>query len=113
MSVKTKVDLHVLLSVFLTPLVFDLFNRLPGFGKDYPYAHLPVQAQTIKGNYTLAVNDVYTPILNQTSFTEFVREIVFQEEATLSLYGKATAYIGVLKNNVIMNKDIVAPGKTL
>lgn len=113
MTVKTKVDLHLALPVWIMPLVFKLFNRLPGFGTEYPYAHLPVKGQTITGNYTLGVENVYTPILNLTSFTEFVREIVFQEKTTFSLYGQANAYLGVLKSHVIMNKDIVAPCKIL
>lgn len=113
MTIATKVDLHLALPVWIPSVVFSLFNRLPGFGKDYPYAHLPVPAQTIKGNYTLGVSDIYTPILNSTSFTEFVREVVFQDKTTFSLYAVTNAYLGVLKSHVHMNKNIVAPCKTL
>lgn len=44
-----------------------------------------------------------------TGWVEFVRQVVFQEETSLSLYAPTTAYLGVLKSNVIMNKAIVTP----
>lgn len=113
MSLQSKVNLKLALPARIEPLVFHLFNRRPGFGPDYPYANLPIPGQTIKGNYSLGVTDVFVPILNMTSWDEFVREIVFQEETTMSLLGQTNAYLGILKSHVIMNKDVHTRCKAL
>ncbi|KAJ5202100.1 uncharacterized protein N7498_006763 [Penicillium cinerascens] len=110
LTLQAKVDLKLALAARIDPLSFHLFIRKDGYGADYPYANLPVPGQTIKGNHTLAVNDSFTPILNQTSWTEFVREIVFEKETTLSLKGVTNAYLGVLKSHVTLNKDVTTPG---
>lgn len=110
LTLQSKVDLKLALAARIEPLNFHLFIRKDGYGADYPYANLPIPGQTIKGNYTLGVTDVSTPILNQTSWTEFVREIVFQKETTLSLKGVTNAYLGVLKSHVTLNKDVTVSG---
>ncbi|KAJ5682073.1 uncharacterized protein N7477_002013 [Penicillium maclennaniae] len=109
LTLQSKVDLKLALAARIDPLEFHLFIRKDGFGPDYPYANLPIPGQTIKGNYTLGVTDSFTPILNQTSWREFVREIVFQKETTLSLKGVTNAYLGVLKSHVTLNKDVTIP----
>jgi hypothetical protein len=111
LTLESKVDLKLALAARIDPLQFHLFSRKDGFGADYPYADLPIPGQTIKGNYTLGVKDSFTPLLNQTSWKEFVREIVYQKETTLSLKGVTNAYLGVLKSHVTLNKDVTMPGK--
>lgn len=111
LTLLSKVDLKLALPARIEPLEFHLFIREDEFGPDYPYADLPIAGQTIKGNYTLGVTDNFTPILNQTSWREFVREIVFQKETTLSLKGVTNAYLGVLKSHVTLNKDVTVRGK--
>lgn len=111
LTLQSKVDLKLALAARIDPLGFYLFSRKDGFGSDYPYADLPIPGQTIKGNYTLGVKDSFTPILNQTSWKEFIREIVYQKETTLSLKGVTNAYLGVLKSHVTLNKDVTMPGK--
>lgn len=110
LTLESKVDLKLALPARIDPLAFHLFIRKDGYGADYPYANLPIPGQTIKGNYTLGVNENFTPILNQTSWKEFVREIVFQKETTLALKGVTNAYLGVLKSHVTLNKDVTVPG---
>jgi hypothetical protein len=112
-TLKSKVDLKLALPARIEPLTFHLFIRKDGYGPDYPYVNLPIPGQTIKGNYTLGVSENFTPLLNQTSWVEFVREIVFQKETTLSLNGVTNAYLGVLKSHVTLNKDVTVPGKLI
>ncbi|KAJ5145355.1 hypothetical protein N7448_002747 [Penicillium atrosanguineum] len=106
LTLQSKVDLKLALPARIEPLDFHLFIRQDGFGPNYPYADLPIPGQTIRGNYTLGVKDNFTPLLNQTTWKEFVREIVFQKETTLSLKGVTNAYLGVLKSHVTLNKDV-------
>lgn len=111
MSLHSKVNLKIALPARIEPLTFHLFVREPGYGPDYPYANTPIPGRTIIGNYSIGNHDVYTPILNQTSFTKFVHQIVFQKETTMSLRGQTNAYLGVLKSHVFLDKDVHAPCK--
>ncbi|PLN86851.1 hypothetical protein BDW42DRAFT_198335 [Aspergillus taichungensis] len=108
LTMKASIDLKVAVPVRIEAVTFDLFQ--PDLGHDRPYAALDLPGQTIKGNYTLGVSDRFTPIQDTEAWVEFVRQVVFQEKTSLSLYAPTTAYLGVLKSNVIMNKAIVTPG---
>ncbi|KZN89015.1 hypothetical protein EN45_076080 [Penicillium chrysogenum] len=44
-----------------------------------------------------------------TSWETFVGQTVFQKETALSLYGVTTGYLGVLKNHIVLDKDVVIP----
>jgi hypothetical protein len=107
LTLQANVDLKLALPVRIEPVTLYLFER--EYGHDNPYAAVDIGAQTIKGNYTLGVSDQFTPIRNQTVWEKFVKQVVFQEETSLAMYGKMTAYLGVLKSHVTMDKDVVAP----
>ncbi|KAJ5782020.1 hypothetical protein N7457_003794 [Penicillium paradoxum] len=104
MSLETKVNLKLALGVRLDPVTFDVFVR--SSGHEHPWAGVKIPGQTIKGNYSLIVNDQLTPLLNQTTWETFIREAVFQKETYLSLYADATGYLGALKNHLTLDKDI-------
>ncbi|KAJ5424496.1 Protein of unknown function DUF3712 [Penicillium cf. griseofulvum] len=107
MTLEAKVNLKLALGVRLDPVVFYTFVR--SSGHENAYAGIKIPGQTIKGNYSLGVTDQLTPILNRTSWETFVRQAVFQKETALSLYGVTTGYLGVLKNHIVLDKDVVMP----
>ncbi|KAJ5876370.1 uncharacterized protein N7529_001954 [Penicillium soppii] len=107
MTLAAKVDLKLALGVRLDPVVFYTFVR--SYGHESPWGGIDIPGQTIKGNYTLAVNNQHTPLLNLTTWTAFVNQTVFQKETALSLYGVTDAYLGVLKSHVTLNKDVIIP----
>lgn len=109
LTLQAKIDLKIILPVRIEPVILSLFERNYGVNDAYGTASIP--GQTIKGNYTLGVSDQFTPILNMTAWETFVRQVVFQEETTLSLKGVTNGYLGVLKCHVTMNKDVVTPSK--
>lgn len=108
LTLETKVDLKIALAARIEPVTFHLFQR--DYGVDEAYADLDIPGQTIKGNHSLGISDVYTPILNQKAWREFVRQVVFQETVTLALDGWTNAYLGVLKSHVHLDKSVVTPG---
>lgn len=110
LTLQANVDLKIALPVRIEPVTLHLFER--EYGHDNPYAGVNIGGQTIKGNYTLGVSDQFTPIQNQTVWEKFVKQVLFQEETSLAMYGKLTAYLGVLKCHVTMDKDVVAPSKS-
>jgi hypothetical protein len=109
MTLQANVDLKLALPVRIEPVTLYLFER--DYGHDHPYAAVDIPGSTIKGNYTLGVSDQFTPIQNETVWEKFVQQVLFQEKTALSMYGKMTAYLGVLKSHVTMDKDIIAPSK--
>lgn len=109
LTLQANVDLKLALPVRIEPFTLYLFER--EYGHDYPYAAVDIPDSTIKGNYTLGVSDQFTQLQNQTVWEKFVKQVLFQEETALAMYGKMTAYLGVLKSHVTMDKDVVAPSK--
>ncbi|KAJ5951618.1 uncharacterized protein N7479_010031 [Penicillium vulpinum] len=107
MTLETKVNLKLALGVRLDPVVFYTFVR--SSGHENAYAGIEIPGQTIKGNYSLGVTDQLTPILNMTSWETFVSQVVHQKGTALSLYGKTTGYLGVLKSHIILDKYVVIP----
>ncbi|KAJ5797224.1 uncharacterized protein N7518_005764 [Penicillium psychrosexuale] len=107
MTLEAKVNLKLALGVRLDPVVFYAFVR--SVGHENAYAGIEIPGQTIKGNYSLKVTDQLTPILNMTSWETFVSQAVSQKETALSLYGVTVGYLGVLKNHIILDKDVVMP----
>ncbi|KAJ5109721.1 hypothetical protein N7532_002366 [Penicillium argentinense] len=107
LTLQTKVDLKLALPARIEPVTFHLFQR--DYGVDDAYADIDIPGQVIKGNHSLGIDNVRTPILNQTAWKEFVRQVVFQEETSLAMQGVTNAYLGVLKSHVHLNKDVVTP----
>ncbi|KAJ5880598.1 uncharacterized protein N7473_011651 [Penicillium subrubescens] len=107
LTLQANVNLKLAIPVRIEPVTLYLFER--EYGHDNPYAAVNIPGSTIKGNYTLGVSDQFTPIQNQTVWEKFVKQVLFQEETSLAMYGKMTAYLGVLKSHVTMDKDVVAP----
>jgi hypothetical protein len=111
MTLETKVNLKLALGVRLDPVVFYTFVRK--YGHENAYAGIEIPGQTVKGNYSLGVDDQFTPLLNLTTWEAFVHQVVYQKETALSLYGKTTGYLGVLKNHIVLDRDIVIPSMSI
>lgn len=109
MTLEAKVNLKLAMGVRLDPVVFYTFVRSTGHKN--AYAGIKIPGQTIKGNYSLGVTDQLTQILNMTSWETIVSQAVFQKETALSLYGVTTGYLGVLKNHIVLDKDVAIPSE--
>ncbi|RAH80637.1 hypothetical protein BO86DRAFT_433035 [Aspergillus japonicus CBS 114.51] len=103
LRIDSALNLPLKIPVRIDPITMDLFNRDRPANNTWGKAYLP--SARIYGNTTLATNSTLTP-LNVTEWTEYVRSVVFESHAPLSVRGSTTAYIGKLKSHVTMNKDI-------
>ncbi|PYI22815.1 hypothetical protein BO99DRAFT_467211 [Aspergillus violaceofuscus CBS 115571] len=103
LRIDSALNLPLKIPVRIDPITMDLFNRDRPANNTWGKAYLP--SARIYGNTTLATNSTLTP-LNVTEWTEYVRSVVFESHAPLSVKGSTTAYIGKLKSHVTMNKDI-------
>ncbi|KAJ5769412.1 hypothetical protein N7520_003971 [Penicillium odoratum] len=107
LTLQSALDLKLNLPVRIDPITLDLYIRDNGAANPWGQANLP--GMTIRGNTTLGVTDKFTPLLNVTTWTDYVRQVVFQKETALSLKGTTDSFLGVLKSKVTMNKDVVSP----
>ncbi|KAJ5593976.1 uncharacterized protein N7459_000184 [Penicillium hispanicum] len=107
LTLKSALDLKIALNVRIDPLTLDLFNRDTGVDNAWGKAGVP--GTVVKGNTTLGTDDQPTPLLNVTTWTDYVHDVVFQEKSGLSVKGTTHSYLGVLKSKVTMNKDIISP----
>ncbi|OOQ84520.1 hypothetical protein PEBR_29860 [Penicillium brasilianum] len=107
LTLQSALDLKIALPVRIEPIVLNLFNR--DTGSDNPWANITIDGKTIKGNTTLGVTNQYTPFSNETIWTNYVHDVVFKKESTLSLRGSTNSYLGKLKSHVTMDKDVVSP----
>ncbi|KAJ5549367.1 hypothetical protein N7513_006601 [Penicillium frequentans] len=107
LTLLSALDLKIALPVRIDPITLNLFVRDNGAANPWGQANLT--GMTIRGNSTLGVTDKFTPILNSTTWTDYVRDVVFQKETALSVKGTTDSFLGVLKSKVTMNKDVVSP----
>lgn len=109
LTLQSALDLKVALNVRIDPIDLALFIR--DTGPKEPWANVHIDGKTIVGNTTLGVESTHTPIVNATTWLNYVHNTVFQKETALSVRGKTTSYLGVLKSKVTMDKDIISPSK--
>lgn len=109
LTLESALNLKIALPVRIEPIVLNLFVR--DTGPNEPWANVTIAGKTIKGNTTLGVSDVHTPLINTTTWTSYVHNVVFDQFTTLSLRGTTNSYLGVLKSPVVMDKDVVSPSK--
>ena len=96
LTLQSALDLKVALGVRIEPMMLDLFNR--DTGADHPLGQVGIPGMVVKGNTTLGVINQPTPLLNTTVWTNYVHDVVFQKESTLSIKGETNSYVGVLKS---------------
>lgn len=109
LTLQSTLDLKVALSVRIDPMVLTLFNR--DTGADNPWGNITIDGKTMKGDATLGVTDQHTPFSNVSVWTNYVHDVVFQKQSTVSLRGSTNAYLGKLKSHVTIDKDVVTPGE--
>ncbi|KAJ5297221.1 uncharacterized protein N7443_008114 [Penicillium atrosanguineum] len=107
LTLESALNLKIALPVRIEPIVLDLFVR--DTGSDAPWGNVTIAGKTIKGNTTLGVTNVHTPLINTTTWTSYVHNVVFDKYTALSLKGPTNSYLGVLKSPVVMDKDVVSP----
>ncbi|KAH1305382.1 hypothetical protein KXX17_000996 [Aspergillus fumigatus] len=103
LTMQSALKLPIGLPVRIDPIILDLFNR--GESGNSTFAKLYLNGTTISGNTTLGVTSQFTP-LNVDQWTKYVRGVVFEEHAPLSLKGTTMSYLGKLKSRVTMDKTI-------
>ncbi|KAJ5749341.1 uncharacterized protein N7511_011037 [Penicillium nucicola] len=107
LTLQSALDLKIALPVRIEPITLDLFVR--DAGAENKWASADLAGMVVKGNTTLGVSDVSTPLTNLTTWVEYVHNVVFKETTPLSIKGTTNSYLGVLKSPVTMDKDVYSP----
>jgi hypothetical protein len=103
LTLEAALDLPIALPVRIDPLTLEVFNHDVD-GNNTIFSG-KIDGATIDGNTTLGFQDRYTPV-NVPLWTQYVHQVVFERNAPLPVRGSTTAYLGILKNHVTINKDI-------
>ncbi|KAJ5861872.1 uncharacterized protein N7529_009182 [Penicillium soppii] len=107
LTLESALDLKIALPVRIEPITLDLFVR--DAGASNAWGETTIDGMVIKGNSTLGVSNVETPLTNLTTWVEYVHNVVNDKETPLSVRGVTNSYLGVLKSKVTMDKDITSP----
>lgn len=107
LSASLKVPAGV--AVDLRPMTLSLYTKEIGH-KD-PYIQVDLPSYHLKGTTTLTITNQTATILDKPQFMEFLGDAVNAEHFKISAYGTTTAYLGKLKANIKLNKDVDMTGK--
>ncbi|KAI1836428.1 hypothetical protein DTO006G1_2637 [Penicillium roqueforti] len=107
LTLLSALDLKIALPVRIDPITLELFVR--DTGAENAWGQADIDGKVVKGNTTLGVTKVQTPLTNLTTWEEYVHNVVFEKETALSVRGVTNSYLGVLKSKVTMDKNIMSP----
>ncbi|OQD99385.1 hypothetical protein PENVUL_c064G10170 [Penicillium vulpinum] len=107
LTLLSALNLKIALPVRIEPITLDLFVR--DTGAENAWGQAKIDGKVIKGNSTLGVTKVETPLINLDTWEEYVHNVVFEKETALSVRGVTNSYLGVLKSKVTMDKNIMSP----
>jgi hypothetical protein len=91
------------------PSTLEMF--VPGSGPIAPFGHLYLPERTIHGNTTTGVTNQLTPILNQTSWQQFVTNTIMLQGGPLGLDGNVHIHLGKLNADLTLNKAVWSNGQ--
>lgn len=95
-------------TVDLKPINLSLYTHEKG--RNDPYIQVSLPEYHLKGKTTVKITNQTATILDQDQFTEFLNEAVGAENFTMSAYGTTAAYLGVLKADITLNKNVKLAG---
>lgn len=99
-------------SVRLEPIELELFID-EGLPERKPYVKVQLfhpDGKTLKGNATVEINDQRAQIIDHDEFNRFLEEAVYNEDFTLSAFGKGRAWLGKLKADLDLRKNVKLKG---
>jgi hypothetical protein len=108
-SLSSSLKIPAGLTVDLKPITLDLFTN--DSGPTDPYVKVNLPEYHLKGTTEINITGQTVDILDQNRFEEFLESAVANKEFTFSASGATTAYLGVLKAPIKLNKEVKLTGK--
>lgn len=108
-SLSASLSVPAGVAVDLRPMTLSLYTK--EIGHKEPYIQVDLPSYHLKGKTTLTITDQTATILDKGQFTEFLESAVNAEHFKISAYGTTAAYLGKLKANIKLNKDVDMTGK--
>jgi hypothetical protein len=107
LSASLKVPAGV--TVDLKPMTLSLYTK--DIGPKDPYIQVNLPEYHLKGKTTITITNQTAEILDKTQFIDFLQAAVNAEKFSISAYGTTAAYLGKLKANIKLKKDVDMTGK--
>ncbi|KAI1815077.1 hypothetical protein GGS20DRAFT_584889 [Poronia punctata] len=107
-SLSTSLTVPGGLKVRLGPLTLFLYNKeTPEYS---PFLTVPIEGQWVAGKTDIDVVDETVFVANETELNIWLGQALTQEKTKLSVKGNTTAYLGILKNHINLDKTVEIPG---
>jgi hypothetical protein len=99
------------ITVDLKPMNLSLYT--PTTGPTDPYIKVSLPEYHLRGDDTVSIINQTAEILDVVQFETFLKEAVDTKTFTLDAYGATTAYLGILKAPLTLNKQVTMTGISL
>ncbi|KAB8199462.1 hypothetical protein BDV34DRAFT_231199 [Aspergillus parasiticus] len=107
LTINSTLHLPVDIPVRIDPLTLNLGSG-PG-SSNSPFAQVYIPGTTVGGTAVLGVQSQTTQLNNQ-QWLEYVRSMIFEETVVMSVVARVNTFLGILKSNVVFNKEIEQKG---
>lgn len=107
LTINSTLHLPVDIPVRIDPLTLNL-GSVPG-SSNSPFAQVYIPGTTVGGTAVLGVQNQTTQLNNQ-QWLEYVRSMIFEETVVMSVVARVDTFLGILKSNVVFNKEIEQKG---
>ncbi|KAI3317570.1 hypothetical protein HD806DRAFT_526933 [Xylariaceae sp. AK1471] len=106
-SLSTSLTVPAGLKVKLAPLILYLYNKeTPSYA---PFITVPLAGQLVAGHTNIAITDETVHVANLTELDTWLTTALLQNTTKLSVRANTTAYLGVLKNHINLDKTVEIP----
>lgn len=95
-------------TVDLKPITLSLYTEQ--LGPSDPYIKVDLPEYHLEGTSTVAVTNQTATILDESQFETFLASAVNSENFTMSAEGATAAYLGHLKANINLKKNVELSG---
>jgi len=106
-SLSTSLTVPAGLKVRLGPLTLFLYNKeSPEYS---PFLTVPIEGQWVAGRTDINVKDEEVAVANHTELNTWLTTALLRNTTKLSVKGNTTAYLGILKNHINLDKTVEIP----
>ncbi len=109
LSLVTALSVPLGLSVSVDPFDMALFDR--DFSPQRPYIVVPVTGYTLSKHTNITVPPQTVQLLDMAQFSHVLGKAAYQKTVRLSLKGKTTARLGILRARISIDRDIDISGE--
>jgi hypothetical protein len=107
-SLAATISLPAGVAVDLKPITLNLFTNTST--PLHPYIQVDLPETHLKGTTAIGIENKTVTIWDTDQFEDFLMDAIKAEEFTMQAEGGTVAYLGILKNKLVLDKKIKLSG---